>query len=509
MRGLSVFKQLVKPDRYSGLAFLFGLISVLAYPPFGYSFLALLSLVGLFWLWHTQASTPLQGFKYGLWFGLGQFGLGVSWLFSSVYFYSEVGWVVSVLIVIGFVKLLALFPALAGGLARWLQPKQTSSPFAGLLFLTAILPSSWVLFELVRAHVLGGLPFLLIGGSQLGDMLDGFLPVFGVFGVSFLLAMTAGLLLSLGLTPWFKLSLLGVLGLSISAWGLQKVDWVTPIDQSVNVALVQGNIAQDLKWQPHEFIPMVRRYVSLTQQHWDADLIVWPETAVPGYYDQASRIVLRSLIREAQQQQQDVLIGAISRIPDTDTYFNAMINLRDESQYHKRHLVMFGEYYPFAGVIKTFAAQFGFPFSQFTAGSSHQGLMTLAGQPVGVSICFEMMFGAELAQDAKAARYFVTTSNDAWFAHTFEPAQLRHEAQLRARELGREIARATNTGYSVIIDVRGGIKASIPAYEKGVLRGEIQPYQGITPYARWTNWPIWFIVLWLISWFGWRRLRQG
>jgi apolipoprotein N-acyltransferase len=402
-----------------------------------------------------------------------------------------------------------LFPALAGGLARWLQPKSSPSAFANLLFLTAIVPSSWVLFELIRAHVLGGLPFLLIGGSQLGDMLDGFLPVFGVFGVSFLLALMAGLLLSLGLTPWFKLSLFGLAIVSVLAWGLQKVEWVTPVEQPVKLALVQGNIAQDLKWQPHALIPMVRRYTDLTQQNWDADLIVWPETAVPGYYDQASRIVLRSLIRDAQQQQKDVLIGAISRIPDTDTYFNAMINLKDETQYHKRHLVMFGEYYPFAGLVKAFADQFGFPFSQFTAGLNTQPLMTLSGHPVGVSICFEMMFGAELAQDAKNARFLITTSNDAWFAHTFEPAQLRHEAQLRARELGREIARATNTGYTVIIDSRGQLKAAIPPYEEGVLRGEIQPYQGMTPYTRWTNWPVWFMVLWLVSWFVWRRLRQS
>jgi len=508
MKYLSILKQVIQPERYAGLAFLFGLVSVLAFPPFGFSFLALVALIGLFWLWTTQAQTILQAFKFGLWFGLGQFGLGVSWLFSSVYFYSDVGLVSAILIVLGFVLLLALFPAMAGALARWFQPVNKTSAHSTLFFLCLILPASWVLFELVRAHSLGGLPFLLIGASQLGDLLDGFLPIFGVFGVSFLLALMAGLLVSLWLTPWFKLTLVSLVVISIASWLLGRIDWVKPIEQPVKLALVQGNIAQELKWQPNEFIPMVRQYVALTRENWEADVIVWPETAVPGYYDQASRIVLRSLIQDSKKQQKDVVIGAITREIGTDIYYNAMINLRDDHQvYHKRHLVMFGEYYPMAGLVKALSEQLGFPFSQFSAGETEQPMMSLAGHPVSLSICFEMMFGAELAKDAAQAAYLVTTSNDAWFAHTFEPAQLRHEVQLRARELGREIARTTNTGYTVIVDTRGQIKAEIPAYEVGVLRGEIQPHQGQTPYTRWTNWPVWWLVLSLIGFFVYRRVR--
>lgn len=505
MQLLSIIKQVFQPDRFAVLAFMLGLTSVFAFPPFGFSFLALVSLLGLFWLWARQAETPLKAFKYGLWFGLGQFGLGVSWLFSSVYFYSDAGLISAILIVIGFVLLLSLFPAFAGGLARVLLCSNLTSN-SSFFFLVILLPASWVMFELVRAHILGGLPFLLLGGSQLGDLLDGYLPVFGVFGVSFLLASMAGMLLSLWLTARFFLGVLALITLILPAWWLQQVDWVEPVDQPVKVALVQGNVAQDLKWQTAHFIPMVREYIALTRENWDADLIVWPETAIPGYYDQASRILLRNLISEATSQQKDVLVGVIVREADSDVYYNAMVNLRDSSQqYHKRHLVMFGEYYPFAGMVSYFANRFGFPFSQFTAGHPEQPLLKLAGHSTGVSICFEMMFGAELAADTKLARYFVTTSNDAWFAHTFEPAQLRHEAQLRARELGREIARATNTGYTVIIDVNGQIKAAIPAYEVGVLRGDIQPYQGLTPYARWTNWPVLSWVVLILGYAAWKR----
>ena len=183
----------------------------------------------------------------------------------------------------------------------------------------------------------------------------------------------------------------------------------------------------------------------------------------------------------------------------TTEYFNSMINLRQPDQiYHKRKLVLFGEYYPMAGVVELVSNQLDLPFSQFSAGPARQPLMSLAGQPVGVSICFEMMFGALIARDVPEARFLITASNDAWFSHTFEPAQLRQEVQMRARELGREVARATNTGYTVIVGIDGQIKYAIPPYEVGVLRGEIQPYEGRTPFSYWSHWPL---ILWALMLF--------
>jgi apolipoprotein N-acyltransferase len=326
--------------------------------------------------------------------------------------------------------------------------------------------------------------------------LDGYAPVFGVFGVSFAVAMTAGLLV------WFvayKQTLPAAM-VVVFLWPiggvLYNTNWVEPLDEPVEVALLQGNIPQDQKWSREAYVPMLRQYVSMTRQNLDAQIIVWPETAIPGYFDRAANGVLRQFVADAPLQSRDILVGAITRDADQERYYNAMINLRDPQQeYRKRQLVMFGEYYPFPGLVQSVADFMNLPFSQFTAGESDQALMTLAGHSVGVSICFEMMFGALLAKDIPQASFFITVSNDAWFAHTFEPAQLRQEAQMRARELGREIARATNTGETVIIGVDGQIKSRIPAYEQGVLRGQIQPYAGQTPFSRWTHWPIMILVL--------------
>lgn len=484
MRLGSLIRAAARPNRLSLVALFSGALTVFGFAPFEFSPLALFGLAGLFWLW-TRAESKAQAFHYGLVFGLGQFGLGVSWLFSSVYFHSEIGLIGAVALVAGFVIVLAVFPALVGVLVKSFY--NTNHPGAALLWL---MPAAWVLIEWLRAQLFGGLPFLTIGTSHLNTWLDGYAPLFGVYGVSFVVAMSAGLVV------WFlayKQSLPAAI-VMVFVWPiggvLQDTEWTQPSGEPIKVALLQGNIPQELKWQPDQFIPSMQRYIGMTRQNLDAELIVWPETSIPAYFDQAARGPLKTFVSDAKLQSRDILVGAITRDPESGRYFNAMLNLRDEQEYRKRHLVMFGEYYPLSSLIEPLAQALNFPFSQFSAGSNANGVLTLAGQPAGVSICFEMMFGADLARDLPQAKYFVTTSNDAWFAHTFEPAQLRQEVQMRARELGREIARATNTGHTVIVDVKGQIKAEIPAYQPGVLRGEIQPYEGMTPYARWTNWPI-------------------
>jgi len=493
-----------QPNSWALLAFLFGAISVLGFAPFEFSVFALMGLTGLFWLWAVKTTQLAEGFRYGLWFGLGQFGLGTSWLFSSIYFYSAAGLVASLVLVSLFTLLLASFVALAGLVITRLRQAQ----YQGLTLLV-LMPAVWVAFEWLRSHTFGGLPFLLMGTSQLGTWLDAFAPLFGVYAMSLALAMTAGLLIWL---IQYQQILKGLVLMSLiwfSALGLRQVDWVKPVDEPVTLALIQGNVAQDLKWDAGAFNHMMQLYMKLSRQHLDAQILVWPETAVPGYFDQAAAGPLRHFVGDAQLQSSDILVGAIARAsPDVNQYFNAMINLRDPEQYYqKRQLVLFGEYYPMSGLLEELAALLDLPFSQFSAGPVRQPLMQLAGHAVGVSICFEMMFGALIARDLPEARFLITASNDAWFSHTLEPAQLRQEVQMRARELGREIARATNTGYTVIVGVDGQIKQQIQAYEVGVLRGEIQPYEGATPFSRWQHWPVMLWVLLVILSAGWLSRR--
>lgn len=485
------FKGLVQafnPKRPAIVAFILGAASVSAFAPLNFSPAALVALVGLFTLW-AQAPNRFEGFKIGLWFGLGQFGFGVSWLISSMYFYAEVPLPLAIIATFIFVLFLSIYVGLAGWVAQYFADKD--KPF---LTGTVIFPLVWVSFEWVRSSLFGGFPFLLMGTSHLDTWLAGFAPIFGVLGVSWAVALSAAALyLIINHKAWITAStLLAVIWLSSSM--LYKIDWVEPDGLSARVALVQGNIPQEEKWLSAKFIPNLTTYVNHTKQHLDADIIVWPETAVPAYYDVVEKGALRSFISDAKLLETDILMGVITRNADKTEYYNAIVNAHNPQQtYQKSHLVPFSEFFPFSTLLSKLSEFFNIPFSEFTAGDKHQAPMQLGKFKVGLSICYEMAFGEELAANLQDAQFLITISNDAWFANTLEPAQQLQDVRMRALELGREIARSTSTGFTAIVDVKGQIKQEIPAYQEGVLKGEIQPYKGTTPYVFWQQMPILFM----------------
>jgi len=493
----SVFNFLKKvfvPGKQHGIALLLGAMSVFAFAPFDVSPLMLAAIAGLFMLW-LEAESCFEAAKIGLWFGLGQFGLGVSWLFSSMYFYSGVALPVAVILTAGFVLFLSLSVAIGGWLAHYF--KNPNRP--GLVFIL-LFPAVWVLIELIRSTIFGGFPFLLSGTTHLHTWLDGFAPVFGVWGVSWSVAISAGLLLWL-----FKQKSWVVASMSLCLiWSLggllQQVEWVKPIAKPIDVALIQGNIPQEEKWLPNAFYPTLKTYIGLTKQNMDADVVVWPETAIPAYYDVVEKGALLGFIKDAKLLNTDILVGVIAGGANSEHYYNALINVHNpEDRYYKKHLVPFSEFFPFTSAFAFVSGLFDIPFATFTHGPTDQKPINLGGQDAGLSICYEMAFGEELATQLPQAKYLITVSNDAWFAGTFEPAQQLQEVQMRALELGREIARSTNTGYTAIIDIKGNIKQQIPAYEEGVLRGKVQPYDGLTFYAEWKQMPILFL---LFAYFG-------
>jgi apolipoprotein N-acyltransferase len=291
-------------------------------------------------------------------------------------------------------------------------------------------------------------------------------------------------------------SAFGVVLIWLSGWGLQQVQWTEPKGKAVDIALLQGNIPQEKKWLASEFYASMQTYINLTKQNLGADLIVWPETAVPAYFDVVEKGALKSFLEDVQLLDKDVVVGVIDGGVNSVNYYNAIINLNhpDEQRYYKRHLVPFSEYFPFDSVFASLAGLFDIPYATFSEGPEQQALFEIGDNKVSVSVCYEMSFGEELADFLPEAHYLVTVSNDAWFAHTLQPAQQLQEVQMRALELGREIARSTNTGLTAIVAKDGQIKQVIPAYEEGVLVGQIQPYQGATFYALWQRWPITLFV---------------
>lgn len=481
--------QLFNPKKTHLLALLFGAMSVLAFAPFNFSPVILGSLAGLFWLW-IKADSRYEGFKVGLWFGLGMFGLGVSWLFSSMYFYSGVPLVLAVLATFVFVLFLSLYTGLAGWLVRYFYAENRVG-----LALFVLFPAVWVLSELLRGTLFGGFPFLQVGVTHLGTWLDGYAPLLGVLGMSWAVAMSAGLLLWFVMQrAWFVPSvLLSVLWASGGL--LQDIRWVEPIGKPIDVALIQGNIAQEKKWDQDQFYPTLKTYVDLTKQNMSADLVVWPETAIPTYYEVAEKGALHTFIKDAKLLSTDIVVGVIAGEKDSDNYYNALVNLHNpQDRYYKTHLVPFSEFFPLNSMFEFLSSLFDIPFATFTHGPEGQKPLMLGGQLAGLSVCYEMAFGEELANSLPEAKYLVTVSNDAWFAHTLEPHQQVHDVRMRALELGREIARSTNTGHTIIVDTKGEIKASIEPYKVGVLRGKVQPYDGLTFFAEWKQLPVIFML---------------
>lgn len=487
-------------DRNAMIALGLGTLMVAAHAPVGLVPVALISLAGLFWLWD-QVDSKLASVQIGFWFGIGFFGVGVSWLISSIYIFAGVNLALSILAVMIFVLFLTSYFMLAGWLVAWLKRDNQ----LGLNWVL-LMPAVWVFAEALRASLFGGFPFLMTGNTHALTWLGGYAPVFGVLGVSWVVAVSAGVLLWLVISRSWVLAPMVLALFWLSGAALKNVDWVEPTGKPVKVALIQGNIPQEQKWQQDHFLPTLQTYVSLTKQNLDADVVVWPETAIPDYYDRVEKGALRHFIRDAQLLNTDILVGVITRDSNNEAYYNAIVNVHQPDQvYQKRHLVPFSEFFPFASIFKALSALFDVPFSSFSAGADDQKPFQLGDHQVGLSVCYEMAFGDELANSASQSDYLLTVSNDAWFAHTLEPAQQVQDVQMRALELGREIARTTNTGYTIIVGVDGQIKQSIEAYQTDVLRGDVQPYAGQTPFMIWRHWPIFGLLVLVLG--GWAVSR--
>jgi apolipoprotein N-acyltransferase len=266
-------------------------------------------------------------------------------------------------------------------------------------------------------------------------------------------------------------------------------NWVVPQGEPLRVSLIQANIEQDKKWLPENRVPSVERYMAMTRDHWDSDLIVWPETAIPGTFAEFNDLVVTPMRQEALDNQTKLLIGGFSQTPSGQVENTAMI-LGNESgevdSYSKRHLVPLGEYIPLLEYLRWLDKWVNIPFNNLAQGDG-DGLLTVGEHQAQVSICYEDAFGEEIINDLPEADYLVNLTNDGWFSHSLQPYQHMQIARFRALESGRYLLRATNTGVSGIINQYGKVVYTVPAYEPGVVQGTISILSGTTPYVKYGN----------------------
>jgi apolipoprotein N-acyltransferase len=474
------------PAWYGLLALLCGAAVPLGFAPFGWFAVPVLSLAVFISLLFNLPSAR-QALLCGWLYGLGQFGVGVSWVYISINRYGDASLALSLLSMWLLVMYLALFPALMA----WLVQRLGAGRRTRLALLT--FPAAWTVTEWLRSWVFTGFPWLNLGYSQIDSPLAGFAPLLGVYGIGMLTALSAGLL-ALAMSTNMRrrnLSLLGLLALWLAGWGSAQHAWTEPAGAALPVALVQGNIPQELKWQPEQQQATLQRYLALTDTEPQARLVVWPETAIPAFYDEVEENFLAPL-RERLRARGTALVTGVPVLDRSHwNYYNAVISLEQPGRfYYKVHLVPFGEYLPLRDWLASVLSFLPVPQSDFSAGRLDQPLLQAANYPVGTSICYEIAFGEQLIHTLPEAALLINISNDAWFGDSLAPHQHLEMARMRARETGRYVLRATNTGISAVMDEQGRLVARAPQFEQAVIRAEVVPRQGATPYVYWGNWPV-------------------
>ena len=453
-----------------------GGLTVLAFSPFDIYFLPFITLALLFSVWRSASAKAT--IVHGYLFGLGLFGVGISWLHISIHLFAGVNLVGSWALTFLLVAWLSLFPALVGYLGNC-RPVRSD-----YRYFLVVAPCLWTLGEWLRSWLLTGFPWLTLGYSQTGSVLSGYASLVGVFGVSLLSAVLAGICALLA-----RRNARGPLALallSIFAVGelCRQHAWSDDAQRDIRAALIQAAIPQELKWLPEHRRESVARYLAMTEPFWGHDLIVWPETAVPAYL-QAAEALVDDIDQAATHHGSILLSGLLTGKPAGERYYNSLLLLGAPRQvYDKRKLVPFGEYLPLKPLLGGLVASLGIPMSDFSPGDrSRAPVLHGAGLSVGVSICYEAIFGKDVAQAVPEAGLLVNISNDAWFGDSLSPHQHLQMARMRAIETGRYLLRATNTGISAIIDEKGKVVGRTRQFKPDAVATEISLFTGNTPYT--------------------------
>ncbi len=487
------------------LCALAGAANVFAFAPFGWWPLQIILLALLFRL-ALRTPSPRQAALSGWAYGFGWMTFAVYWLFISMHRYGGMPAWMAALAVVLMGLLLGAFYGAALGTASWLRKRWLTSDIVTALLL---LPATWVLSEWLRGWVLTGFPWLASGYAHTASPLAGFAPLVGVYGIGWFVALVAA---CVALLPTRKLPLAVVAAVFGTGMGVASIEWTEPHGQPLSVRLLQGNVPQELKFDPDRAFTTLLMYHDMIHAA-PADLIAMPETALPLYLHQLPPDYLPRLAQFAKRTNSHLMLG----LPVTDgppQYANSAIGITPQTdgtastnyyRYDKHHLVPFGEFIPFG--FRWFVNMMHIPLGDFSRASVLQPPLKVNDQWVQPNICYEDLFGAEIAAQMRAsaasgtpgATVLLNMSNIAWFGDSIAVPQHLQISQMRAIELGRPMLRATNTGATAVIDAQGKVTAQLPPFTHGALGATVQGHRGATPYVRYGNAPIALLLILLIA----------
>jgi len=481
------------------LAAVAGALTTLALAPFDIWPLALVSLVVLYL--GLRDLKPRQALARGWFYGVGIYGGGTSWIYVSIHNFGGASILLAGFLMVLFVFAVAWFFALPAWLwARWIR--RNEAPLADALAFAAL----WFALEMFRGWFLTGFPWLYAGYSQLDGPLAGLAPLGGVWLISFALALTAALLCNLPrLRMHKKFFAIGVV-LLLAPWAaglsLKGHAWTSPAGAPLTVAAIQGDVEQSMKWDPAQLDAQLALYRDMTFRSQRADLIIWPETAIPVLKESAEGY-LAMLGKFANDRNSALITGVPVRqgVRGDYRYYNGItVTGEGEGTYLKQKLVPFGEYVPLQDMLRGLISFFDLPMSDFARGPGDQALLQAKGYRIAPFICYEVVYPEFAAGLSAQSDLLLTVSNDTWFGTSIGPLQHMQMAQMRALEAGRWMIRATNNGLSGLINPFGQITAKIPQFQPGVLYGEVTPMHNLTPYLQWRSWPLAILSLLLLGW---------
>ncbi len=455
-------------------------------------------------LW--EGAPPRRAAALGFAFGAGLFLSGTYWIYTAVHVFGRAPVWLAVFLMLGLVAIMAAYYALAGWLlARFL-------PRAGATRRLLALPSLWVLMEWLRGWLFSGFPWLETGYAHSDSPLAGFAPLGGIHLVTLASMVTAGALVSglLGGTRERVTALVAAVLVWTTGAALREHSWTEPRGREISVAIVQGAIPQDLKWEESHRNETLRLYRRMTEQALGTDLIVWPEAALPSLAHEVGPY-LASLWGEAEAEGSDLMLGLLRYDELTGRYYNGLLALSGEEAgwYYKRRLVPFGEFFPVPGFVRRWMRLMSLTYVDMSPGAEDQPPLKAAGQKVGVTICYEDAYGSEQLAVLDEATLLVNVTNNAWFGDSTAPHQQLQMARFRAMEAGRYLVRATSNGISGIIGPDGTVIERAAQFVPEVLEGSVRPFTGLTPYARTGNWPVLVLALCLLASAAYVGRRRG
>lgn len=503
----TILNKLLKLKNYA-LAIVAGFIGSFAFAPYNYSYLIFITVAVLFYFLYGKNHQTSKSWLLliSLVFS------SILWIHVSMTHYSEVPMSIAIPVLLVFATYLTSYHALVIYLSNRI--------FCGQRFIKNILaiPSGFIIADYLTGHVLTGFPWIYLGYSQVDTFFNSLAPITGVHGITLAILVITGL--------FFQTIYSKSLSYAITALVLLTIicninfSFTTPLEEK-NVALVQGNIPQQIKWDTNKSDEIFDIYLRLSKPYLlgekHTDIIVWPESAIPDLENYTADVI-NNLDIISKKRNMALITGIQTYIPKNNAYFNSVIGVgiidkkgtipykyQEGNRYYKRHLVPFGEKVPYEEILRKFGGFFNMPMSSFNNGEEIQENIVADGLKIATAICYEIAYPDEMQINIKDdTSIILTVSNDGWFGtydistkkHTISAGPYQHSdiAKMRALEFQKPILRATNNGITSIIAADGSIK-TIPVYEEGVLEGKVIPRIGSTPFGNY-GFTIVFSIIW-------------